>query len=96
MAAATTRSAWNRAGAAITTASTSGLANASAASVYAVSAPSSAASRSAAPGAGSVTAASRTPGIRRASVSPWKAPIRPDPIRATRTSTIGLLLPRTL
>ena len=40
VAAATTRSAWNRAGAAITTASTSGLANASAASVYAVSAPS--------------------------------------------------------
>jgi hypothetical protein len=76
-AAASTRSAWKRAGAAITTASTAGSASSSAGSVVASGVPSEAASRSAAPGAGSATPASRAPGTRRARVSPWKAPISP-------------------
>ena len=53
-------------------------------------APNVAASFSAAPGAGSATAASRAPGSRCASVAPWKAPIRPDPIRATPTVALAL------
>jgi hypothetical protein len=68
-AAATIRSAWNRDGAAITTASTAGSANASAASVYAASAPSAPASFSAAPGAGSAIAVSRALGSRCPSVA---------------------------
>ena len=69
-AAATIRSAWNRAGAAITTASTAGSASACPGSVYAELAPNAAASFSAASGAGSATAVSRAPGSRCASVAP--------------------------
>ena len=69
-AAATIRSVWNRAGAAITTASTAGSAKASAGSVYAEPAFNASASFSAAPGAGSATAANRAPGSRCASVAP--------------------------
>src|SRR5919107_6420994 len=92
-AAATTRSACDRAGAATTTASTAGSSRAWATSVYARSAPSGPASRSAAPGAGSTTAASRACGRRRASASAWKAPIRPDPIRATPTVSLAIPTP---
>ena len=87
-AAASTRSAWMRAGAAITTASTAGSASSSAGSVVTRGAPSEAARRWAAPGAGSATAASRAPGSRRARVSPWKAPIRPAPTRPTATGAV--------
>src|SRR4051794_28793030 len=69
-AAATISSAWNRDGAAMTTASTAGSANACAASVYAESAPSVPASFSAAPGIGSAIAVSRAAGSRCPSVAP--------------------------
>jgi hypothetical protein len=81
-AAATISSVWKRAGAAITTASTSGSVHTCAASAYERSAPSMVASAAAAPGAGSATATRRVPGSRRLIVSPWKDPIRPDPISA--------------
>ena len=84
-AAATTRSAWKRAGAAITTAWTEGSASSSAGSVVACPQPSRAASRSAAPGAGSATPARRAPGTRQARLSPWKAPMAPAPTSPTPT-----------
>ena len=92
-AAATTRSAWNLAGAAITTASISGSANTSAGSVANFAAPSEAASCSAAPGAGSATAASSRPATAarasRRGTNP-SAPIRsvrpgPDPAAVRRS-----------
>src|SRR5215207_3000267 len=86
-AAASTSSAWKRAGAAITTASSAGSASSSAGSVVARPAPSELASLAAAPGAGSATPASRAPGSRRARVSPWKAPIQPAPMSPTATGS---------
>ena len=87
-AAASTRSAWKRAGAAISTAATAGSASNSAGSVVAFGAPSEPASRSAAPGAGSATPTSRAPGSRRARVSPWQAPIQPAPMSPTAPGSV--------